>query len=301
MPIPESQLETWSHQGAVTTAKSTHESIRTALAAAASPIRGKDYEIYLQGSYKNDTNIRGDSDVDVVVQLNSTFGYDISGLSIDQVQLFRRAYPGVAEYQWNHFRADVLAALRSYYGAGAVREGNKSLKLAGGSGRLPADIIPAIHFRKYTYFYGASACAYIDGIQFESRADGRTIVNFPKPHYENGVSKHSARRTNGWYKPTVRVFKSARTYLVNRNSIPDDLAPSYLLESLLYNVPDEKFGGSLQDTFIAAFNWLWSVARAESLICQNEQLKLFGDTPEQWNARKAKQLLDALRELWENW
>jgi len=31
MGIPESQLETWSHQGAVTTAEATHKSIRNAL------------------------------------------------------------------------------------------------------------------------------------------------------------------------------------------------------------------------------------------------------------------------------
>src|SRR5437870_11381300 len=80
MPIPESQLETWTHQGATTTAKSTHETIRRALAADSSPIKDKDFEIYLQGSYKNDTNIRGDSDVDVVVQLNSTFDPSLSSL-----------------------------------------------------------------------------------------------------------------------------------------------------------------------------------------------------------------------------
>jgi tRNA nucleotidyltransferase (CCA-adding enzyme) len=84
MGIPESQLQTWSHQGAVTTAKTTHESIRNALAANTSPIRDKSYEVYLQGSYKNTTNIRGDSDVDVVAQLNSTFQDDLSALPLAQ-------------------------------------------------------------------------------------------------------------------------------------------------------------------------------------------------------------------------
>jgi tRNA nucleotidyltransferase (CCA-adding enzyme) len=77
MPIPESQLEIWSHQGAVTASKTTHESIRIALSANTSPIRQRvaagGVEIYLQGSYKNDTNIRGDSDVDVVVELTATY------------------------------------------------------------------------------------------------------------------------------------------------------------------------------------------------------------------------------------
>ena len=78
MAIPESQLETWSHQGAITTAKATADSIKNALNSYINRPDGVEFEIYLQGSYKNDTNIRGDSDVDVVAQLNSTFYNNLS-------------------------------------------------------------------------------------------------------------------------------------------------------------------------------------------------------------------------------
>src|SRR6266446_1849281 len=125
MPIPESQLETWSHQGAVTTSSATYRSIQTALAADSSPIKGKDYEVYLQGSYKNDTNIRGDSDVDVVVQLNDTFGRDLAALPESQKRLYQAAHSS-ATYLWGDFRKDVLQALRYYYGLRAVTEGDKS-------------------------------------------------------------------------------------------------------------------------------------------------------------------------------
>ena len=92
MPIPESQLKTWAHQGAVATAKATHESIRNALTASASPIQDKNFEIYLQGSYKNSTNIRGNSDVDIVVQLTSTFQRDLSALSAPEIALYPASY-----------------------------------------------------------------------------------------------------------------------------------------------------------------------------------------------------------------
>jgi predicted nucleotidyltransferase len=118
MPIPESQLETWSHQGAVISSSATYRSIQTALAADSSPIKGKDYEVYLQGSYKNDTNIRGDSDVDVVVQLNATFGRDLAVLPENQKRLYEAAHSS-ATYLWDNFRKDVLQALRSYYGTRA--------------------------------------------------------------------------------------------------------------------------------------------------------------------------------------
>ncbi len=114
MGIPESQFETWSHQGALVTSKATHESIRNALEANASPIKDKNVEVYLQGSYKNDTNIRGDSDVDIVVQLNSTFQHDLSDLSESESLLFNQNYSD-AIYGWENFRADVLTALKSSY------------------------------------------------------------------------------------------------------------------------------------------------------------------------------------------
>lgn len=299
MAIPESQLQTWSHQGAVTTSSTTYHSVQNALAAATSPIRNAAYEVYLQGSYKNDTNIRGDSDVDVVVQLNATFGYDVSKLDHEQKAAFETAYPENATYQWTHFRSDTVRALRSYYGNSAVTEGNKSLKLVPASGRLAADVIPAIHFRRYSSFYAAYSEHHVEGIKFWSQNDGRSIINFPKLHYDNGVAKQS--RTNGRYKQTVRMFKNARTYLIDHGTISGDLAPSYFLESLLFNVPDAKFGLTLEDTFVGTFSWIWLEAPPDSFVCQNGQLPLFGPAPEQWKALKANQFLTAIKQLWENW
>ena len=147
MAIPESQLEPWSHQGATTTAQTTYESIQSALSADTSSIRYKDYDVYLQGSYRNSTNIRGDSDVDVVVQLNSTWQRDLSALSASEKAHYRLSYPN-ATYLWNDFRTDVLNTLRVYYGLSSVSEGNKSIKLDGGSSRLPADIVVCLQHRQ---------------------------------------------------------------------------------------------------------------------------------------------------------
>ena len=88
MAISESQLETWSGQGAVTTFASTYATIKTALRDIMAPYNGKAYDIFLQGSYGNDTNIYADSDVDVVVRLSSTYYYDTSDLPPDQLSLF---------------------------------------------------------------------------------------------------------------------------------------------------------------------------------------------------------------------
>ena len=71
LPIPESQLSRWSNHGAQDAAKRTHEQVRRVLDAYHWPA-GVKYDFYLQGSYQNDTNISGDSDVDVVLELKST-------------------------------------------------------------------------------------------------------------------------------------------------------------------------------------------------------------------------------------
>jgi len=283
MPIPESQLKRWSHQGATTTAKQTHESIRSALDRYGWP-RGKP-DVYLQGSYKNNTNIRGDSDVDVVVQLNSIFRHNEPGTQL--------GFPS-ASYTWQDFREDVKTALINYYGKSRVREGRKTLKVE--TSYLPADVVVCIQYRKYPP-YPKSEDDYTEGMTFYVPSESRWVVNYPKLHYDNGAAKN--QRTNGWYKPTIRMFKNARTYLIERGA-PQDLAPSYFLECLLYNVPDDKFGGTFQDTFYNVIIWLLQ-ADLSAFRCQNEQDQLFGSSPEQWSEDKAKRFLKYMVCLWNNW
>jgi len=289
MAIPELQLETWSHQGAITTAKATADSIKNALNTNDNWPEGAKFEVYLQGSYKNDTNIRGDMDVDVVVQLNTTF---CSNLNEEQKKILK-IIPTV--YKWNEFRTDVLKALRDYYGFNNVSEGNKSLKIKSGTNRLPADVVVCIQYRKY---YKLEPNAFIEGMCFWARNDNRQIINYPKIHYDNGVSKH--QNSNNWYKPTVRMFKNIRGYLEDNYYISKDLVPSYFLECMLYNVPNSKFGRSYQKTFYNIVNWLNEV-NLDSFICQNEQLNLFGPTQEQWNINQAKEFIKNLISLWNNW
>ena len=300
--IPKSQLETWSHQGAVKTAKATHESIRRALNSY-EWLYNIDFEVYLQGSYKNNTNIRGDSDVDIVVQLNSTFFPGLVDLSLFERTFFNLAYPN-ATYSWEHFRADVLQALEDYYGASVISEGNKSLKVARNSGRLPADVVVCLQYRGYHYFRSIYDEQYMEGIIFYSFRENQWVFNFPKQHYNNGVEKNSQSNTKGRYKSTVRAFKNARTYLVSKGIIPEKLAPSYFLECLLYNVPNILFWDSYQESFPSIIDWLlfsFSNGNYQNFLCQNEILPLFGDDPGQWSANDAANLLVALLELWDDW
>lgn len=299
MPIPESQLQTWSNPGAVTTAQSTHESIRFALEdASTSTVKSRDFRCFLQGSYKNTTNIRGDSDVDLVVQCNEAFYSDLSGLSEQERHLFESTR-GTATYLFAHFKADVLASLEGYYGSSNVSVGSKSLKLRGGSGRLPADVVPCFQYRRYLRFQGWENHnqRYVEGITFWAK-DGRQVINYPERHYDNGVTK--MKGTSNHYKPAVRMFKNARNRLIDKGRIPDKLAPSYFVECLLYNVPDRLYGASSVGTFAAVVNHLLE-ADMSKYVCQNEQLALFGTSPEQWSVHTARTYVNELVWLWNNW
>jgi len=302
--IPESQLETWAHQGATVTAKATHESIRNALESDSSPIKDRvkkgGAEIYLQGSYKNDTNIRGDSDVDLVVELNTVFGHNAHELPPDQKRLHDLTYEN-ATYSWEEFRADVITAVSKYYGPAKVdTTGNKSIKLLPVPGRLKADIVPAVKFRKYSHFRGRDDFRAKRGIRFYHRTTKKAIVNFPHHHFDNGKEKNSESRTNGWFKPTVRIFKNARSYLIEKNLLADGKAPSYFLQSLIYNVPDKLFGGTYQSTFYNLLKY-WCDNTIDRFVCQNEVDNLFDSTKEQWNLPDAKTTIRAMVQLWNDW
>lgn len=261
-------------------------------------MRPQNPAIYLQGSYRNATNIYGDSDVDIVVELETTFNYDVSSLDADQATRQFNAYPP-ATYDFPTFRADVLQTLKNYYGAPRVRERDRCIKVDFGPGRIAADVVPALQHRKYQFFYTTEIQSKTDGIQFQNRA-GVPIVNFPKQHISNGEAKNAPNRTGERYKATVRVFKNLRNKLVSDGRIPADTAPSYSIECLLYNADDSCFVASLQNTFA---NILRNLGPKEPgrFICQNGVIPLFGNSPVQWSVEKAAQFLKAAQQLWENW
>ncbi|MCW4018290.1 MAG: nucleotidyltransferase [Candidatus Bathyarchaeota archaeon] len=295
MVLSEAQLQTWSNKGTVTKSINAHESIRTALMADDSPVKGRNIDFYLQGSYKNDTNVRKDSDVDVVVQLNDVFYHDISNLSAEQQALFKASYSGATYNYWD-FRADVLKALTDYFGSDKVKAGNKSFKLTGDSNRVNADVVPCLQFRKYKRFLNSTDQDFVEGMLFFTQSEKREIINYPKIHYKNGCRKNSPEQTTGWFKETVRVLKNARSKLVDDCKISANISPSYFIECLTYNVPNSKFGKNWQSTYYSVLNWL-AEADFTNFVSQNEQTWLFGDTPEQWRVKNAQTLVKELLEL----
>jgi hypothetical protein len=293
LAISESQLDTWSKQGAVQSSAATYETVRLALAAPGAPYATRSYEIFLQGSYGNDTNIYADSDVDCVIATDSVYYHDLEKLSPSDKVAFEAAR-SPATYDYKDFKRDVIVQLTKRF-ASDVTVGNKAIAIAAHGNRRDADVVAAVQFRRYWSYKSVHNQNYTDGICFWTQG-GTQIVNYPKQHKANATTKHQA--TNSWFKPCVRILKNMRNAMVDRGYLAAGVAPSYFLEGMLYNVPNDKFGGTWADTISQAINWLLACDQAK-LVCANEQYFLCHPTSSvTWRTEQLKAYLDAVVAYW---
>jgi hypothetical protein len=293
MTISESQLDTWSHQGSVTQSAATYQTLRNVLERSDAPYAHRSYSTFLQGSYGNDTNIYADSDVDIVMRLESVFYTDLSSLSESDKATYE-ANRSPAQYSWSEFRKEVIAQLTKGYGA-AVQPGSKAIFVAGSGGRRDADVLPAAEFRRYFRYESTSDQQFAEGICFWL-PDGTQIINYPKQHSANCTAKH--QRTNSWFKPTVRILKNMRNAMITKGRLAEGVAPSYFVEGMLYNVPDTNFGTKYGDSLVNALNWLNGCDRSK-LECANELYFLLHPTsPVTWRREQFEAFLTALIAFW---
>ncbi|BAU49567.1 tRNA nucleotidyltransferase (CCA-adding enzyme) [Sulfurifustis variabilis] len=295
MGIPENQLDTWSRQGATASASAIYERIRTALLADVA-LSSQNFDVFLQGSYRNSTNIRGDSDVDVVVKLKDIFQPDYSQLDEFTKGKVKAGHRD-ATYTLTDFRRDVSGAIRRAFPNHHITEGGKSIKIPRTANNIPADVVPCLEYRLYRPLQTLLGDAtYIEGIWLSDVQRNYAVTSFPRQSYENGVAKHG--RTNDWYKPTVRIFKNARGWMEDNGLIQSGMASSHAIECLLYNVPDQQFGQSCRDTFVNVVNWL-NAADMRNFVCQNGIQRLFD--PGRWTTQNARAFIGALIQMWNQW
>lgn len=176
--------------------------------------------MFLQGSYGNDTNVYGDSDVDIVLQHTGAFYHDTSRLTPKDLEAFKSIYPTDAAYGYLKFKADAEAWIARLYNE--IQVGKKAVFVPGNNNRRNADILICQDFRRYNSTYDS----YREGVAFFS--GGKRIENFPKKHSANLTAKHQA--TNSNFKRMVRVFKNMRNSMIEKKMLADGIAPSYFIE-----------------------------------------------------------------------
>lgn len=296
MPISESQLETWSHQGSVPGSAATYETIRNVLNATDSPYYSKLFTIFLQGSYGNDTNVYRDSDVDIVIRLDGTYYYDNGALTEGAKASFNKSF-SAATYGYDEFKADILSWLKKKFGS-AVIPGTKAIYIKGDGARRDADVLVCAKYRRYRQDSNGNDDKYDEGISF-FRTDGTRIDNFPKQHSDNCTTKHQA--SSSWFKPTVRIYKNIRNRMVDENVLQAGIAPSYFIEGMLWNVPSSSYGSSYGGTFVATLNWIRAADKAQ-LACANDLFYLVRDNSNVcWTTANFDSYISKLTTYWNNW
>lgn len=293
MLISEQQLQTWASAPSPTEMqkiKNTRAVIEDILRRRlptdqikkAYGLNSLDYEVYLQGSYANNTNVRFDSDVDIVVQLNSVFAYDKSQLSEVEKALHDLAYSS-SQYRFRQFKEDVYNALVAEITTSQTHWSDKCINVDKNTNRVAADVVPCFQYRLYKRFISYDNQSYVEGMRFFDTSNDKEIINFPKIHLKNCESKNVD--TSGKFKDMVRIYKNMRNNLVEHGDIQKDTAPSYFVENLLYNCTSPCFDGSYGDCVLKTLQFIFDAiqtGRISGFICANEQDTLINDKT--WNS-----------------
>lgn len=201
------------------------------------PLSSHNVKVFTQGSYKNGTNVRVDSDVDVCICLTSTFFYDLpEGMQPVTAGIYT---PGAINY--TSFRNLVEEALVAKFGRRYVTRGSKCFDIHENTYRIDADVVTAFQYREYTGQIKNGQYEYREGIKFYPD-DGGEIINWPHHTYMNGLLKDVL--TEMRYKKIVKILKMLRSEMQdNRIAHARDIG-SFLIDSLVFNVPHPKFNGS---------------------------------------------------------
>ena len=296
MTIPEEQLQTWSHQGAIAQSATTYGTIKTVLEDPRAPYASHEFTVFLQGSYGNDTNVYADSDVDIVICLTSTFYADTDKLSAADKERYE-ANRSPASYGLGQFKKEVTDWLTYRFGVG-VRGGKKAIFVPGNGTRRDADVLACAVHRRFQSYSSRWSQDYSEGICFWT-SDGVHIINYPKQHAQNCTSKHQA--TYNRFKPNVRVLKNIRNRMQDKGYIVEGVSPSYFLEGMLWNVPDGRFTSTFGQSFLNVLGWL-DACDPTNLVCANDLHWLIRDGAQVcWNRADYETFRGAVLQFWIDW
>ncbi|MEU3240616.1 hypothetical protein ACIPJG_15140 [Streptomyces halstedii] len=244
-----------------------------------------------KGSYKNNTNVRADSDVDIAV-VHGGFHYFNDSTLGEGDKIIRRPIT-CKRYDGVEFRAELEKAMRSAYGTDCDTSGSTAIEIAENGGRVKADVVPSFQHRKY-YYDAQGNVRYFEGTTTR-RTNGEWVVNYPDQQYANGVAKNDSSRTGKRYKQMVRILKRVENDLVAAGKI--EALPSYFMECLVYCAPDAIFNHQgntpLTDDFSAVVSHIWNKTKpdgeAKGWYEPNGIKPLFADG-QKWSMEQAHQL-----------
>lgn len=136
MKYSEQTLKNWTAPLSQTEEQRAENTIRMVKDAITScdELNSMDIDIFLQGSYANNTNVLSDSDIDICVMLRDTFH------SVYPEGKGREDYGFIeSTFTFHEYRNLVKQALQNKFKIGRIDEGNKSLKINENTYHVNAD------------------------------------------------------------------------------------------------------------------------------------------------------------------
>ena len=189
-------------------------------------------KLFIQGSYANNTNVRTQSDVDIAVVEEDVFHTTYRDGVTDESYGFI-----IVPKKPKTFKDEVQEALELVFKEDVERK-NKSIKVNGNTFRKDADTVPSKRYRDYSNDYLDSPDNYVGGIWIKADDDS-IIINYPEQHIKNGQKKNN--ETNHNYKKMVRIIKKMRYVMEEKGHASAKKVSSFVLESLLWNFPNNVF------------------------------------------------------------
>ena len=181
--------------------------------------------VFAKGSYANKTNVKLDSDVDIAVQCHEATYWD------EAVEKTHQTTPYQGVWTSSKLRTELGAALRAKFPDQVDASGSTAFRIHSSTARVDADVVPCFD---YTYYFASGGSR--DGTMIIKK-DGTRLENWPKQQIENGRAKNN--RTKKYYKKAVRIMKRAENAMVVAGV--HRAVPSFFVECLVYNCPDEIF------------------------------------------------------------
>jgi predicted nucleotidyltransferase len=204
--------------------------IRNAIKAS-DKLKARDIRIFAQGSYRNNTNVRKDSDVDIGILCTDTLLNDFPpGMNRDDFGLTP------ATYHYEQYKNEIEEALVNHFGRPAIKRGNKAFDVHETTYHVEADVAAFFEHRRYE-----KDGTFIKGVALRTDREKKRTKNWPEQHYENGVSKNKATGTR--FKSIVRVLKALSNEMTGQG-VRAASVPGFLIECLVWNVPNSDFQNS---------------------------------------------------------
>ncbi len=194
-----------------------------------------------QGSYFNNTNVRQEADMDLRATHPLIYTEYGDGVLPDRARQLAGISPvnRFGDEVCRDMRREMAREFEKAFGRNAVTVGTKAIRIDKKVGsRADVDVVPAVSYQWVTRSALTGDYYEAKGIAIFSE-NGHITRNYPDQHNRNGIDKRS--RTRYRFKRMVRCVKWLRDELVEIGMLKPKQVPSFLIESLVYMVPDWVF------------------------------------------------------------